>query len=71
MCVGVIRGIEVMKGYWLSMDGMECERSKLQRFCSKNISLRRYGSSIGLVVLHQSSIADECRKITKTNYAIN
>ena len=35
----------------LSIDRMRCERSELQGFCCKNVSLRRYGSFNGLVVL--------------------
>ena len=33
------------------MDGMGCERSELQRFCCKNMSLRKYGSFNSLVAL--------------------
>ena len=33
------------------MGEIECERSEVQRFCCKRISLRRYGSFNGLIEL--------------------
>ena len=44
------------------MDGIGCERSELQRFCFKNVSLRRYGSFHGLIEL---CYLDGCRKVAK------
>ena len=50
-------------------DITECERSELQRFCSKNVSLRRYGSFNSLIVLcHLESLT---KKIAKINMQFN
>ena len=43
----------------LSMDETGSERSEIQRFCCKNVLLRRYGN---LVVFHHLVIADKYRK---------
>ena len=47
------------------------EGSELQRFCSKNVSLRRYWSFNVLFVLHHLELLTSTKKITKTNYAIS
>ena len=48
------------------MDRTGSEKSELQRFCSKNVSLRRYGSFNGLSVLHHLELLTSAEKL---NYA--
>ena len=49
----------------LSMDETRCDGSELQRFCCKNISLRRYGGFNGLVVLCHLELLTSAEKLQK------
>ena len=50
----------------LSMDGTGYERSELQRFCCKNVLLRRHGSFNGLVVLCHLELLTSAISLSKS-----
>ena len=56
-----------LQSFAIQMDRTGCERTELHTFCCKNVSLRRYGSFNGLILLHQLTwTADKCRQIAVT-----